>query len=342
MKKKEVSNLMSWYFENGPEGDVVVSTRIRFARNIAGHKFNSVATKEDAEKVLDIFKNNNIVPELKFIRLDDLDELMQNSLVEKHIISRDILNIDGAGLLLNADEEICVMINEEDHIRIQAMKPGLELEKTLKIAEDIDKKISEKVEYAYSDLYGYLTTCPTNVGTGLRASVMLHLPALRITGRIGRVLDVVNKVNLDVRGVYGEGSEAVGDMYQVSNKVSLGVTNEEIISSVKSITQKIIEQEKNAREYLKTKGIDFEDRVCRDYGILSNARKLSYDECAKLVSMVKLGVDMGIIKNIDSEKVNEISIIAKPATLQKCCKEMLGPKERDIKRAELIKMIIDK
>lgn len=333
---------MSWYFENGPESDVVVSTRIRFARNISGHKFNSIATNEDEEKVLDIFKNNNVVPELKFIRLSDLDELMQNSLVEKHVISRDILNVESAGILLNADEDVCVMINEEDHVRIQAMNPGLELEKTLKTAEDIDNKIAEKVEYAYSDLYGYLTTCPTNVGTGLRASVMLHLPALRITGRIGRVLDVVNKVNLDVRGVYGEGTEAIGDMYQVSNKVSLGVTNQEIISSVKSIVNKIIEQERNAREYLMTRGIDFEDRVCRDYGILTSARKLSYDECAKLVSMVKLGVDLGIIKEIDPRKVNEISIATKPATLQKCCKEILGPKERDEKRADIIKMIVNK
>ena len=333
---------MSWYFENGPESDVVVSTRIRFARNISGHKFNSIATNEDKEKVLDIFKNNNVVPELKFIRLSDLDELMQNSLVEKHVISRDILNVESAGILLNADEDVCVMINEEDHVRIQAMNPGLELEKTLKTAEDIDNKIAEKVEYAYSDLYGYLTTCPTNVGTGLRASVMLHLPALRITGRIGRVLDVVNKVNLDVRGVYGEGTEAIGDMYQVSNKVSLGVTNQEIINSVKSIVNKIIEQERNAREYLMTRGIDFEDRVCRDYGILTSARKLSYDECAKLVSMVKLGVDLGIIKEIDSRKVNEISIATKPATLQKCCKEILGPKERDEKRADIIKMIVNK
>ena len=300
---------MSWYFEKGSESDVVVSTRIRFARNISGHKFNSIATNEDEEKVLDIFKNNNVVPELKFIRLSDLDELMQNSLVEKHVISRDILNVESAGILLNADEDVCVMINEEDHVRIQAMNPGLELEKTLKTAEDIDNKIAEKVEYAYSDLYGYLTTCPTNVGTGLRASVMLHLPALRITGRIGRVLDVVNKVNLDVRGVYGEGTEAIGDMYQVSNKVSLGVTNQEIISSVKSIVNKIIEQERNAREYLMTRGIDFEDRVCRDYGILTSARKLSYDECAKLVSMVKLGVDLGIIKEIDSRKVKYLLLL---------------------------------
>ena len=333
---------MSWYFENGPESDVVVSTRIRFARNIAGHKFVSSGNDKDLKSIVDIFKGNSVIPELRFVKLNELDELMQNSLVEKHIISKDILRQKESALLLNSDEDICVMINEEDHIRIQAMKPGLELEKTLKVAEEIDEKIANKVEYAYSDIYGYLTACPTNVGTGLRASVMLHLPALRITGRIARVLDVINKVNLDVRGVYGEGSEAIGDMYQVSNKISLGITNKEIITNVKSIANKLIEQERNAREFLKSKGVDFEDRICRDYGILTCAKKLSYNECAKLISMVKLGVDMGIIKDIDSRKINEINVIAKPATLQKCCKEVLEAKDRDIKRAEFIKMIVKK
>lgn len=333
---------MSWYLENGPESDVVVSTRIRFARNISGHKFTEKASEKDLEEILDIFKDNKIIPELKYIRLNDLDRLMQNSLVEKHVISKDILDRKNSAIVLNTDEDICVMINEEDHIRIQAVKPGLNLEGALKTAEEVDKKIGSKVEYAYSDLYGYLTTCPTNVGTGLRASVMLHMPALRITGQIGKIIDVVNKVNLNVRGVYGEGSEAIGDMYQVSNKVSLGLTNEEIINNVKSVVNKLIEQERNAREYLKTRGIEFEDRICRDYGLLTCAKRLSYSECAKLISMVKLGIDMGIIKDIDSKKINEINVIAKPATLQKCCKEELTAQQRDLKRAELIKQIIRK
>lgn len=333
---------MSWYFENGPMSDVVVSTRIRFARNIAGNKFIQKADEKDLEKITDMFKDNTVVPELRYIKLSDLDELMQKSLVEKHIISREMLNQKNSALLLNSDEDVCVMINEEDHIRIQAMNPGLELEKTLKRAEEIDETIAKKINYAYSDIYGYLTTCPTNVGTGLRASVMLHLPALRITGRIARVLDVIGKVNLDVRGVYGEGTEAVGDMYQVSNKISLGTTKEEIITNVKSIVNKLIEQERNAREYLKSKGVDFEDKICRDFGILTNAKKLSYAECAKLISNVKLGVDMGIIKEIDTKKVNEMSIVTKPATLQKYCKDVLDAHERDLKRAEFIKMIIKK
>lgn len=331
---------MSWYLENGPESDVVVSTRVRLARNIVGHKFVPKANGKELEEVMNLFKENKIIPELRFVRLCELDELMQNSLVEKHIISRDILNEENAALLLNNDEDVCVMINEEDHVRIQAMKPGLDLNGALKMAKEIDSKIASKVEYAYSDIYGYLTACPTNVGTGLRASVMLHLPALRITGRLGKIMDVISKVNLNVRGVYGEGTEAIGDMYQVSNKASLGMTNEEIIVNVKAISKKIIEQERKAREYLKDRGIDFEDKVYRDYGILTSARKISSDECAKLISIVKLGVDMGIIKEIDSKKVNEISIMTKPATLQKCYKEALEPNERDVKRAELIKNIM--
>lgn len=333
---------MSWYFESGTNSDVVVSTRIRLARNIDKHKFTNKKDEKELNDILNMFKDNKILSELKFVKLDELDKLMQESLVEKHIISKEILNNKNAALVLNTDEDICIMINEEDHIRIQVMSAGFELEKTLNTAKKIDKEIAEKIEYAYSDLYGYLTACPTNVGTGLRASVMLHLPALRLTGRISRVLDVINKVNLDVRGVYGEGTEAVGDLYQVSNKISLGTTNEEIINNVKSIAEKLIEQEKNAREYLKNRGIDFEDKIYRDFGILKSARKISYAECVKLVSMVKLGIDMGIIKEIDQRKINEISVISKPATLQKCCKEDLDANGRDIKRAELIKKIIEK
>ena len=332
---------MSWYLDNGPESDVVVSTRIRLARNIAGRKFVQKANEKELKEVMDIFKDNKIIPELRFVKLHDLDELMQDSLVEKHIISKDILSEENSAFLLNNNEDVCAMINEEDHIRIQAMKAGFDLDGALKVAKEIDGKIGSKVEYAYSDIYGYLTACPTNVGTGLRASVMLHLPALRITGRLGRIMDVINKVNLNVRGVYGEGTESFGDMYQVSNKASLGMTNEEIIVNIKSIARKIIEQERKAREYLKERGIDFEDQIYRDYGILTSAKKISSDESAKLISVVKLGVDMGIIKEIDSKKINEMSIMTKPATLQKCFKEELEPRERDIKRAELIKRIVE-
>ena len=333
---------MSWYFENGPESDVVVSTRIRFARNINGYKYTSRATEEELKNIQNIFKEGNIVPGLSYINIQDLDELMRMSLVEKHIISRDLLKEKYGAVLLNANEDICVMINEEDHIRIQALKPGLNLEAALEEAEKVDSVIDDKIDYAYNDLYGHLTACPTNLGTGLRASVMLHLPALRITGKIGKVIDVVNKVNINVRGVYGEGSDAIGDLFQVSNKVSLGLTNLEIINNVKAVVNKLIEQERQAREFLKRRGIDFEDKICRDYGILSCARKLTYGEAEKLISMVKLGVSMGIVTDIDAQKVNEINIISKPATLQKYAKETLIGKDLDIKRAEFIQKVIKK
>lgn len=333
---------MSWYLEDGKDSDVVVSSRVRLARNIEGMKFARVASDEELNNILELIKDSKIDRSLHFIKLEDLDTTMQNSLVEKHIISKDLLAMKNAGILLNNNEDVAVMINEEDHLRIQVMKPGFNLDEALSEASKLDDKISEKVKYAYNEKYGFLTACPTNVGTGLRASVMLHLPALRITGKIDRVLDVVNKVNLNVRGVYGEGSEAIGDLYQVSNKASLGLSEEEIVNNVKGIVQKLIEQERKAREYLKGKGIEFEDKVYRAYGSLMYAKKMSYSECAKLISIVRLGINMGIIDEIDNRKLNEISIFTKPATMQKCLKRELTPEERDEERGKLIKQIMQK
>ena len=330
---------MSWYFDSGNESDVVVSTRIRYARNIAGMKFYTKMSNEDEEQVINKFKNAKI-NDLKLYKLSDIDDITKLSLVEKHILSKDILNRKNGAFLLNDDENVCVMLNEEDHIRIQVIKAGLDFEDAYKIAKDVDEKISSIVKYAYNDKYGYLTTCPTNLGTGLRVSVMLHLPALRMTGRIQRVLDVINKVNVTVRGVYGEGSTAVGDMYQLSNKVSLGVTEEDIINSIKKISETIIKKEREAREFLKKRGIEFEDKISRMYGNLLYAKKMDYNECAKLISNVKLGVDLGIIKDVSLEKVNKLCILAKPASLQKYYKNNLDADERDIKRAELIKEIL--
>lgn len=332
---------MSWYLEDGKDSDVVVSSRVRIARNIAGKKFVSTASDEELKDVLMTIKNSNIDSDLHFINLSDLDELMQNSLVEKRVISRDLLEMKETGILLNDAEDISIMINEEDHLRIQVMKPGFNLDEALSDAIKVDEKISSKINYAYNDKYGFLTACPTNLGTGLRASVMLHLPALRLTGKIEKVLEVVNKVNLNVRGVYGEGTEAIGDLYQVSNKISLGVTEEEIVENVKLIVQKLIEQERKAREYLKSQGETFEDRVSRTYGNLLYARKMTYSECAKLISIVRLGISMEIITEIDNEKLNKISILTKPATLQKYLKKELSAEERDIERAKVIKQIIE-
>ena len=249
------SPLSQWLCQDTEATDhIVISSRIRLARNFDNILFTNREDTVSLEKVNTI--SRCLLPILKKtdehqytnISLEQLSQRERAVLVEKHLMSPALEEqLPYRNLIVSDDASIAIMVNEEDHLRIQSMAPGLKLQQAYNHAVQIDKAIEAKYPYAFDERFGYLTACPTNVGTGLRASVMLHLPALRITGRIGRVLDVVNKVNLDVRGFYGEGYEAVGDMYQVSNKVSLGVTNEEIINSVKSITQKIIEQERNAR-----------------------------------------------------------------------------------------------
>lgn len=331
---------MSWYYEIGNESDVVISTRIRMARNIKGIKFGNKINEEELNKVINAFSKDKFSNGLKVFKLSDLDNITKMSLVEKHILSKEFVQKEDSIFLLNDNENISIMINEEDHIRIQVINPGLDFDRTYELASEIDDEISKKVEYAYSDKYGYLTTCPTNLGTGLRVSVMLHLPALRMTNRIQKVLDVVNKVNVTVRGVYGEGTEAIGDLYQVSNKISLGVLEEEIINNIKNITGVIIKREREAREFLKKQGIDFEDKISRMYGTLLYARKLDLNECSRLISATKLGVDMGIIKDLDLFKVNKIRTLTKNATLQKYYKKQMDNNEREIKRSEIVKEIL--
>lgn len=335
---------MSWYLESGPDSDVVISTRVRFARNIEDIKFTPVASQEELEKVIEIFEKREVLPKLKLYRLLDMDDITKKSLVEKHIISPDMLKgkEKEKAILLSEDETISIMINEEDHLRIQVISAGFDLEETLKIAQQVDEKIANMVTYAYDENYGYLTSCPTNVGTGMRASVMVHLPGLTMTNHIGKVLDVVNKIGMNIRGIYGEGSKALGNIYQISNQIALGVSEEEIMNQLKTICQKVMEQERYARKYLLNQGLDLEDKLYRSYGMLISARKLSTTECMELLSDVKLGVDLGLIKEMDGKKVNELQLLTKPASLQKYFGKVLTEEERDRKRTELIRESISK
>lgn len=336
--------MLNWYLQSGTESDVVYSTRIRFARNIKGIPFVNRYTKEDAIKIIETVEN--IIPNLgyglRLIRLKDLDDITKLSLVEKHLISPEFAYNKGeiGAIAINDDENICLMINEEDHIRFQVISSGLELENSLNLAMEIDKKLEELISYAYNEKYGFLTSCPTNVGTGLRASVMVHLPALAKTGNIKKVLEVVNGFDMNIRGVYGEGSKVHGDMYQISNKQSLGISEEEIIKNLKIITDKIIEQERLARKILAKKQIELEDKVYRAYGVLSNSRKLTSEECNILLSDVKLGTDMGIIKELNDLKIKKLQTFTKPANLQKYVGQTLDTYARDVKRAEVVKEII--
>ena len=233
------------------------------------------------------------------------------------------------------------MINEEDHVRIQVFSSGQELEELLNLAIEIDEKIDGLVTYATNEKYGYLTSCPTNVGTGLRASVMVHLPALTLTGNIEKVLNVVNNFGMNIRGVYGEGTQSKGNIYQISNNQSLGLIEKEIIKNIKTITEKVIEQERLARKYLTKRQIDLEDRVYRAYGILANAMKLSSEECRKLLSDVKLGTDLGIIKELDDMKVSKLETYTKPGNLQKYLAKELDAYDRDIERSKVVKQILN-
>lgn len=334
---------MNWYLESSPNSDVVISTRIRYARNLQDFRFN-IKDKEEAEKIEAKIKEE--VPEigygLKFLKLKNMDNVTKMSLVEKNLISPEFaINKDQiGGILINDEENICIMINEEDHIRLQVFNCGLDLEGTFNLAKEIDKKIESIINIAKSKKYGYLTSCPTNVGTGIRASVMLHLPGLTKTGNIRNILESINSFGMNIRGVYGENSEVSGDMYQISNKKTLGLKEEEIVKNLKAITEKIIEQERLARKYLGKNSIELADKVYRSFGILSNCRKIDSEETRKLLSDVKLGVDMGIIKELTDSKIAKLYLYTKPNNLEKYLGEELETYERDIKRAEIIKEII--
>lgn len=285
----------------------------------------------------------NIGYGLKYFKLRDMDDITKMTLVEKNLISPDFaLDKEKIGsILINDEENVCIMVNDEDHLRIQVFASGLDLENVLNLAIEIDKKIGDMARYAVNKKFGYLTTYPTNVGTGMRASVMLHLPGLRKTQNINKILNTINSFGLNIRGAYGENTRITGDMYQISNKQTLGVTEEEIIKKIKVITEKIIEQEREVRKFLAKDSISLEDKVYRSFGILSNCKKISSKEARELLSDVKLGVDLGILKELDDLTVLKLFLYTKPTNLQKYLGEQYEEMERDIKRAEVIKQIIN-
>ncbi len=336
--------MSNWYLQNGKESDVVLSTRIRLARNIKEFEFPNRYSKEESKKILEKLQEITLSLGygLKFIKLKDIDDITKISLIEKHLLSPEFAmsKENNKAVLINDDENICIMINEEDHIRMQVFSAGLDLENLLNLSKEIDEKLENLVNYAYSNKYRYLTSCPTNVGTGMRASVMVHLPALTATGNIGKVLQAVNNFGMNIRGIYGEGSQSQGNVYQIFNNQSLGISELEIIKNVRAITEKVIEQERLARKYLGKKQINLENGVYRAYGLLLYSSKISSEECRKLLSDVKLGTDLGIIKELNDMQVNKLQLYTKPGNLQKYFGKILAGEERDIKRAEIIKKII--
>ncbi len=334
---------MNWYMQSGNESDVAISTRIRFARNLNGFKFN-LNEKQDIEKLENKIKDNlyGIGYGLKFFKLKDMDNITKMSLVEKNILSPEFVlkKNDIGSILINDEENICIMINEEDHLRIQVFSAGFDLENTLNLAIELDEKLGKTLGYAVSKQYGYLTQSPSDCGTGLRASVMVHLPGLKLTENIEKVFHAIGNFGINIRGIYGENSKSIGDIFQISNEQSLGISEKEIVKNLKVIVEKIINQERSARKLLGKNTIDLEDKVYRSYGLLSNCRKISLNETLELLSDVKLGVDLGILKEISDSKVQKLYILTKPANLQKYFGNTFETIERDYKRADLIKRIL--
>ncbi len=334
--------------EKGPEFDIAVSSRVRLARNFADIPFSArMNTKHQADlikRMQEIMSGFTVYGKLMFADMNTMHPVDRISLMERHLISPELADSkENSGAFINENENVSIMVNEEDHLRVQSIFPGIQLEKANKVCDEIDSLIAEKADYAFDDKYGYLTSCPTNIGTGMRASVMLHLPALVMTGYMKSILESCNKVGVTVRGIYGENSEAVGDMFQVSNQITLGRKEEETIASIDGICKQVIDREKALRLQLYKKNLyKFEDKIFRSYGILKNARVLSAQECFKLLSDVRLGVSMGIIKDIDIVTLNETMVLSQPATLQKIAGNQLEQDERDIKRAELIRTKITK
>ncbi len=330
---------MTWYKNKGNESDVVLSTRVRLARNLEDYPFPirlDPREKQEVSALISETLSDYTDKKLSFIDMSQISPAQAVSYAEKHLISPEFA-YEGTGraLLLSDEEDISIMLCEEDHIRIQVILPGLSLTDAFNKADAIDTVIENKLNYAFNDSIGYLTQCPTNLGTGMRASVMLHLPALRKKGAMRSLSATVAKLGLTLRGSYGEGSEISGDIYQLSNQVTLGISEKAALQNLTSIAMQIVSQEKQARASL-IKDEDFIDKIYRSWGILRSAYKLTSQELTNLISYVRMGAAEGII-DVPAEKLTQMFIELQPATINVAEGKSLSQSERDILRAEKVR-----
>ena len=332
---------MNWYIQTGKDGDVVLNSKINYSRNLRNYRFETKNLKE-IQEIENLVKSNisALGYNLNFLKIKDMDELTIKSLIEKGLIDEAYLN-DNVSILVNDEENICIVLNSQDHIEIQVFNSGKDLENTFNLARELDQKLESKLDIAKSKKYGYLTTYPINVGTGMRATIDLHLPGLTKTGNIRKISQTINNFGLNFSAKYVKDSNVIGDIYQISNKQTLGISEETIINNIIAITDKLIDQERQARKLLGKNQIELEDMIYRKYGILINARKLRWEETMDLLSDVKMGVDLGLIKEINDSQISKIYFYINNANLQKYFGENLETYDRDIKRAELIKQIIN-
>ena len=345
MKLPQLYNRVgAWLEGTGPESDVVISSRVRLARNVARHLFYSRADNAARQEVLDLVREKVMAIDSKenlwFVGLGDTSDLERHLLTERQLISKQLADGEGPrGLILTHDESLALMINEEDHVRFQVLASGLELQGTYERISKVDDALSCETYYAFSEEYGYLTACPTNVGTGIRVSVMLHLPGLKMTGQIEKVLRASKDVHVAVRGLYGEGTEPAGDFYQLSNQVTLGQCEKEIIDELASeVVAPVVEYERMARLTLvREKPALLDDRIFRALGVLRNARMVSSDETMYMLSYVRLGIHLERIAGITVGTVNELFLLTQPAHLQHYFGENLDAAGRDDARAKLVR-----
>lgn len=327
----------------GPGNSIVISSRVRLARNLAGMPFPPAMTgrqgDEVAQKVIGALQQNGGDTAYRFMQLRLMDEASRMELVERHLCSTDLLKSPDVGcVLLSDDETVSLMINEEDHLRIQGLLPGSQIAEAAGRALAAEQAIEKSVPFAFDRSLGYLTSCPTNVGTGMRASVMLHLPALKMIGMLKVLIDSVLKAGLAVRGIYGEGSEALGDMFQVSNQITLGVTEEDITGTIHAVCEQIMEKERAARELLmQNKRLEVEDKLFRSWGLLKYARSITSKEFMQLLSDARLAVSLGLLPGIGHTDLNRLMIAVQPASLQKHAGRELAQEERDAARADFIR-----
>ena len=333
-------------YSSNPE-ELVLSNRIRIARNIKNKSFPHKLSPTEARSLVkevenSFFTASYINNSYHTIRLWECDDLQATRYLEKHLISSELINnSQGAAFILGDNETVSLMINEEDHIRLQCMNGGFNLRESFDMANKLDNLIEENIQYAFDEKIGYITTCPTNLGTGLRASVMIHLPALTMNNEMSEILKALTQVGMTIRGLYGESSKAQGNIYQISNQITLGVSEEEIISNLEAVVDQIITQERNTRERLySTYRYELEDKIFRSLGVLRSAVMINSNECLDLLSNVRMGVEMGIIRDVDKCVLNDLLITAQPASLQMRYNAKFNEKESNINRARLLREML--
>jgi len=332
-----------WLRGTGPESDVVISTRVRLARNLARYPFLTVApipVRADIEKhVRQRFEEVLAPRKIEYLPITRMNQIDRTFLFERHLISREHAAGEGErGVAISQDEAVSIMVNEEDHLRLQVLRSGLQLDEAYEQIDRLDTLLAENLHFAFHPRFGFLTACPTNVGTGLRLSVMLHLPAVVMSKQIDRVLNSLTRLNYAVRGLYGEGTQPLGDFFQISNQITLGKSEHEIIEELKKVIPTVLRFEREWRtKLMEERTTELEDKIWRAYGILGNARTISTEETVELLSTLRLGVTLKMITNVPLTTLNELFVVTQPSHLQKLERKLLSPVERDQARAEYVR-----